>query len=76
MSIFQRPSIRLRLANSKTQNFEGWNRCALSFESIEFLPSTFMIRYSLFYRIRKNEVFFQIKLVDFQANGGADLKKV
>jgi hypothetical protein len=60
--------------NIEPQNIEGWNRYALSFESIKLdrIPSfdirysIFIVRYSLFYprtRCRKAEVSFSIKLV-------------
>jgi hypothetical protein len=61
--------------NIKPQNIEGWNRYALSFESIKLdsIPS-YDIRYSLFYprtRCSKAEVSFWIKLVASAARSGA-----
>ncbi len=83
--------MKLRVAEQRTaeqeniepQNIEGWNRYALSFESIKLdrIPSfdlrysIFTVRYSLFYprtRCRKAEVSFLIKLVASAARGGAD----
>ena len=75
-----KPRMRLRMAeprtaeqqNIKPQNIEGWNRYALSFESINFdrIPSfdirhsIFINRYSLFHppmRRCKTKVSFSIK---------------
>jgi hypothetical protein len=59
--------------NNEPQNFEGWYRCALSFwlKSIEFLTSTFDIRYSLF-DIRFFRVSYTINLAASAARGWAE----
>ena len=82
------PRMRLRMAKQRTaeqqnfepQNNEGWNRCALPFESIKFdrIPS-FDIRHSLFdiryscLRLRKAAVSFSIKLAASNARGSGEL---